>query len=68
MCYSVLGGDECSDCVANVTHQSTMLYLGILSPNGRRRLNPVSIIIESQLFHCIRLYTLFLPKVYITHF
>lgn len=48
MCYSILGGDEYSNCATNVTHQSTVLYLGILNPNGWRRQNPVNIITDES--------------------
>lgn len=68
MCCSVLGGDGYSDYITDVTHQSKNA-LGILNPNGRRRQNPVSIILDaSQVFYCIGLYTFFLYKVNSTYF
>lgn len=68
MCCSILGRDGYSDCITDVTHQSKNA-LGTSNPGGWRRQNTVSIITdESQLFHCIGLYTCFLHRVHNTYF
>lgn len=49
MCCSILGGEGYSDCITDVTHQSKNA-LGTSNPNGWRRQNTVSIIIEESQF------------------